>query len=126
MIDKRRTAPNVAEVMHLVGDVNNKTAIILDDMIDTAGTLTQAAGALKKHGAKDIYACATHGVLSGPAIDRINDSEIQEVLITDTIPLKETGKNLSKIKIMTVSTLLAIAIRRIHDDESVSSLFNIV
>jgi ribose-phosphate pyrophosphokinase len=124
MIDKRRTAPNVAEVMHLIGDVKDKTAIILDDMIDTAGTLTQAAGALKKHGAKEIYACATHGVLSGPAIDRINDSEIQEVLITDTIPLKENGKNLSKIKILTVSNLLAEAIRRIHDDESVSSLFD--
>ena len=80
IIDKRRTGPNVAEVMHLVGDVKDKIAIILDDMIDTAGTLTQAARALKEHGARTIYACATHGVLSGPAIDRINASDIEEVV----------------------------------------------
>jgi ribose-phosphate pyrophosphokinase len=123
VIDKRRTGPNVAEVMHLIGDVKDKTAIILDDMIDTAGTLTQAAGALKRYGAKGIYACATHGVLSGPAIDRINDSAIEEVLIADTIPLPDNGKNLDKIKVVTVSELLAEAIRRIHEDESVSSLF---
>ena len=123
VIDKRRTGPNVAEVMHLIGDVKDKIAIILDDMIDTAGTLTQAAGALKLHGATRIYACATHGVLSGPAIDRINDSAIEEVLITDTIPLSANGRNLDKIKVLTVSELLAEAIRRIHEDESVSSLF---
>jgi ribose-phosphate pyrophosphokinase len=123
VIDKRRTGPNVAEVMHLIGDVTDKVAIILDDMIDTAGTLSQAASALKQHGATRIYACATHGVLSGPAIDRINDSAIEEVLITDTIPLAETGKDLRKIKVLTVSELLAEAIRRIHEDESVSSLF---
>ncbi len=123
VIDKRRTGPNVAEVMHLIGDVKDKVAIILDDMIDTAGTLTQAAGALKNHGAKRIYACASHGVLSGPAIDRINDSTIEEVLITDTIPLPQDGKDYSKIKVLTVAELLAEAIRRIHEDESVSSLF---
>lgn len=123
VIDKRRTGPNVAEVMHLIGDVKDKVAIILDDMIDTAGTLTQAAGALKKHGAKRIYACATHGVLSGPAIDRINDSAIEEVLITDTIPLPQDGKDHGKIMVLTVAELLAEAIRRIHEDESVSSLF---
>ncbi len=123
VIDKRRTGPNVAEVMHLIGDVKDKVAIILDDMIDTAGTLTQAAGALKLHGASRIYACATHGVLSGPAIDRINDSAIEEVLITDTVPLVESGKDLGKIRVLTVSELLAEAIRRIHEDESVSSLF---
>jgi ribose-phosphate pyrophosphokinase len=109
--------------MHLIGDVKGKVAVILDDMIDTAGTLTQAAGALKQHGATRIYACATHGVLSGPALDRINDSAIEEVLITDTVPLPENGKNLDKIKVLTVSELLAEAIRRIHEDESVSSLF---
>jgi ribose-phosphate pyrophosphokinase len=123
VIDKRRTAPNVAEVMHLIGDVRGKAAVILDDMIDTAGTLTQAAGALKEHGAKSIYACATHGVLSGPAIDRINASAIEEILITDTIPLGEKATASSKIKVLTVAELLAEAIRRIHEDESVSSLF---
>jgi ribose-phosphate pyrophosphokinase len=123
VIDKRRTGPNVAEVMHLIGDVKGKAAIILDDMIDTAGTLTQAARALKDHGAKSIYACATHGVLSGPAIDRINDSPIEEVLITDTIPLGDKADKSAKIRVLTVAELLAEAIRRIHEDESVSSLF---
>jgi ribose-phosphate pyrophosphokinase len=123
VIDKRRTGPNVAEVMHLIGDVTDKAAIILDDMIDTAGTLTQAAKALKEHGAKTIYACATHGVLSGPAIDRINESAIEGVLITDTVPLGEKASRTSKIMSITVANLLAEAIRRIHVDESVSSLF---
>jgi ribose-phosphate pyrophosphokinase len=123
VIDKRRTGPNVAEVMHLIGDVKGKAAIILDDMIDTAGTLTQAAKALKEHGAKSIYACATHGVLSGPAIDRINESAIEEVLITDTIPLGEKTEKTAKVQVISVAELLAEAIRRIHEDESVSSLF---
>jgi len=123
LIDKRRTGPNVAEVMHLIGDVKGKTAIILDDMIDTAGTLTQAAGALKQNGASVIYAAATHGVLSGPAIDRINGSVIEEVLLTDTIPLGDKADRTGKIKVLTVAGLLAEAIRRIHEDESVSSLF---
>ncbi|MBI5656401.1 MAG: ribose-phosphate diphosphokinase [Geobacter sp.] len=123
VIDKRRTGPNVAEVMHLIGEVKGKTAIILDDMIDTAGTLTQAAKALKEHGAKTIYACATHGVLSGPAIERINTSEIETVIITDTVPLGDKAEQTSKIKVLTVAELLAEAIRRIHEDESVSSLF---
>lgn len=123
IIDKRRTSPNVAEVMHLIGDVKDKTAIILDDMIDTAGTLTQAAKALKEHGAKTIYACATHGVLSGPAIDRINESAIEGVVITDTIPLGEKQARTSKIEVLSIAELLAEAIRRIHEDESVSSLF---
>jgi ribose-phosphate pyrophosphokinase len=123
VIDKRRTGPNVAEVMHLIGDVKDKTAIILDDMIDTAGTLTQAAKALKAHGAKTIYACATHGVLSGPAIDRINESDIETVLITDTVPLGDKAQKTNKIAVLGVAELLAEAIRRIHEDESVSSLF---
>jgi ribose-phosphate pyrophosphokinase len=123
IIDKRRTGPNVAEVMHLVGDVKDKIAIILDDMIDTAGTLTQAASALKQHGARTIYACATHGVLSGPAIDRINASDIEEVVITNTIPLGEKEALTSKIKVLSIAELLAETIRRIHEDESVSSLF---
>jgi ribose-phosphate pyrophosphokinase len=123
VIDKRRTGPNVAEVMNLIGDVRGMSAIILDDMIDTAGTLTQAARALKEHGASSIYACATHGVLSGPAIDRINASDIEGVLITDTIPLGEKETRTDKIKVISVAELLAEAIRRIHEDESVSSLF---
>jgi ribose-phosphate pyrophosphokinase len=123
IIDKRRTKPNEAEVMHLVGDVKDKIAIILDDMIDTAGTLTQAAKALKDHGARTIYACATHGVLSGPAIDRINSSDIEEVVITDTIPLGENEARTSKIKVLSIAEILAETIRRIHEDESVSSLF---
>jgi len=123
VIDKRRTGPNVAEVMHLIGDVRNKIAIILDDMIDTAGTLTQAAKALKENGATAVYACATHGVLSGPAIERINNSDIAEVVLTDTIPLGDKENTTSKITMLSVSGLLAEAIRRIHEDESVSSLF---
>ena len=123
VIDKRRTGPNVAEVMHLIGDVRGKIAIILDDMIDTAGTLTQAAKALKENGASAIYACATHGVLSGPAIERINNSDIEEVLLTDTIPAGEKHQQTGKLRMLSVADLLAEAIRRIHEDESVSSLF---
>lgn len=123
VIDKRRTGPNVAEIMHLIGDVKGKIAIILDDMIDTAGTLTQAALALKNHGASNIYACATHGVLSGPAIDRINASVIEKVVITDTVPLGDKAQLSDKIRVLSVAELLAEAIRRIHEDESVSSLF---
>ena len=123
VIDKRRTGPNVAEVMHLIGDVKGKIAIILDDMIDTAGTLTQAALALKEHGAANVYACATHGVLSGPAIDRINASVIEKVVITDTVPLGDKAELSDKIRVLSVAELLAEAIRRIHEDESVSSLF---
>lgn len=123
IIDKRRSGPNISEVMHLIGDVKGKAAIILDDMVDTAGTLTQAAKALKDHGAKTIYACATHGVLSGPAIDRINESCIEEVVITDTIPQDDKAEKSSKLKVLSVAGLLAEAIRRIHQDESVSSLF---
>ena len=123
VIDKRRTGPNVAEVMHLIGDVRGKIAIILDDMIDTAGTLTQAAKALKENGASAIYACATHGVLSGPAIERINNSDIEEIVLTDTIPLGDKEQQTGKVRMLSVANLLAEAIRRIHEDESVSSLF---
>lgn len=123
VIDKRRTGPNVAEVMYLIGDVKGKIAVILDDMIDTAGTLTQAAKALKENGASSVYACATHGVFSGPAIERINDSVIEEVVCTDTIPNEAKGESASKFKVLSVAELLAEAIRRIHEDESVSSLF---
>lgn len=123
IIDKRRSAANVSEVMHIIGEVDGQTCIIVDDMIDTAGTLCQAASALKAHGAGDIYATATHAVLSGPALDRINSSSLKEVLVCNTIPTEEKVKNCSRLRIVSVAKLLAEAIRRIHGDESVSSLF---
>ncbi|MBW2477629.1 MAG: ribose-phosphate pyrophosphokinase [Deltaproteobacteria bacterium] len=123
IIDKRRSAANVSEVMHIIGDVKDRTCIIVDDMIDTAGTLCQAASALKKHGAGDVYATATHAVLSGPALERINQSELKEVLITNTIPSDEKAKDCPRLRVISVAQLLAEAIRRIHGDESVSSLF---
>ncbi len=123
VIDKRRTSPNVAEVMHLIGDVSGKIAILLDDMVDTAGTLVHAAAALKKNGAEQVFACATHGVLSGPAIERLNDSAIVELVLTDTIPLGDKLEQTAKINVLSCASLLAEAIRRIHGDESVSSLF---
>lgn len=123
IIDKRREQPGEARVMHVIGDVERKTAIILDDMIDTAGTLTQAASALKKHRAGNIYACCTHPVLSGPAIERLKNSPIERVVVTNTIPLNENGKNCDKILVLSVHELLGEAIRRIHEESSVSSLF---
>jgi len=123
IIDKRRSGPNISEVMSLIGDVRDKVAIIVDDMVDTAGTLTQAAKALKEQGATTVYACATHGVLSGPAIERIEESVIQEMVITDTIPLNEKAAHSRKIKVLSVAGLLAETIRRIYANESVSSLF---
>ncbi len=123
MIDKRRTGPNVAKAMNIIGDVENKTAIILDDMIDTAGTLTEAAGAVLRNGAKSVIAVATHGVLSGPAIERISQSDINKVVITDTIPISAKAAACPKILQLTVSNILAEAIRRIQNRDSVSSLF---
>lgn len=122
IIDKRRPAPNVSEVMNIIGDVEGKTAILLDDMIDTAGTITQGAEALKKHGAKQIYACCTHAVLSGPAIERIEKSPIKELVVTNTIPARKEADS-PKIKRLSVGPLLGEAIKRIHFGESVSSLF---
>jgi ribose-phosphate pyrophosphokinase len=123
IIDKRRSGPNVSEVMHIIGDVVGKPCVIVDDMIDTAGTLCQAAKALQGAGASEIYACATHAVLSGPALDRINESCLKEVLVTNSIPTDGKLKDCSKLRILSVAELLAEAIRRIHGDESVSSLF---
>ena len=123
MIDKRRTGPNVAKAMNVVGDVSGKVAIIIDDMIDTAGTLTEAANAVLAHGATKVYAVATHGVLSGPAIERISNSKIEKVIVTDTIPLSPAAQACPKIQQLTVSDLLAEAIHRIHNYDSVSSLF---
>ena len=122
-IDKRRTGPNVAKALHVVGDVDGKEVVILDDLIDTAGTLTQAVDILLQHGAKKVSACATHPVLSGKALTRISESQLQEVVVTDTIPLSAEARSCSKIKQLTVAPLLAEAIKRIHGNDSVSSLF---
>jgi len=123
IIDKRRTGPNVAKAMNVVGDVDGKVAIILDDMIDTAGTLTEAANAVLGHGARDVYAAASHGVLSGPAIERIRSSRIKKVIVTDTIPLSAEAKSCDKFVQVSISHILAEAIYRIHHYDSVSSLF---
>ena len=123
IIDKRREKANVSKVMHVIGDVKDKTAILLDDMIDTGGTIVQAAEALIKDGAKVVYACCSHAVLSGKAIERINDSPMKELIATNTIPLSDHGKESGKIKILDVSPILGEAIKRIHSDASVSSLF---
>lgn len=124
IIDKRRTAPGESKAMHLIGDVSGKTAVIVDDMIDTAGTLTQAVDSLLKNGAKQVFALATHAVFSGPAISRLQESAIAKVFVTDTIPLSEQAKSCSKIQVISVAGVLAEAIRRIHDHDSVSSLFD--
>ncbi|HEX9861374.1 MAG TPA: ribose-phosphate diphosphokinase, partial [Nitrospirota bacterium] len=123
IIDKRRSAPNVAEVMHVIGDVSGKDALLLDDMIDTAGTITQAVGALKAHGAKKVLAACSHAVLSGPALDRLNSSELDEVVVTNTINLDDKAKACPKLTVLSVAPLLGEAIRRIHEETSVSSLF---
>jgi ribose-phosphate pyrophosphokinase len=123
IIDKRREAANVAQVMHIIGEVKGKISIILDDMVDTAGTLTEAAKVLKEHGSTAIYACCTHPVLSGNAIQKINDSAIEELIVTDTIPLNHEGSTCQKIKVLSAAELFGEAIQRIHNSESVSSLF---
>ena len=123
IIEKRRPKANVSEVMNIIGDIEGKNAIIIDDMIDTAGTITQAAAVLKEFGAKKVYAGATHAVLSGPAIERIENSEIEKFVVTNTIPLSEE-KAISKIEAVSVAPIFAEAIRRIHDNESVSTLFD--
>ncbi len=124
IIDKRRSGPNEAKAYHLIGDVQGKTAIIVDDMIDTAGTLTQAVDSLYKNGAKRVFAVATHPILSGPAISRLIESKIEKVWVTDTIPLSAAASNSGKIEVVSVASLLAEAIKRIHGNDSVSSLFD--
>ena len=123
IIDKRRSAPNVSEVMHVVGDVKGKNAIIVDDIIDTAGTLCNAARAVMDAGAKSVKACASHPVFSGEAIERIEASPLTRVVVTNTIPLSEAGKASSKIKVLSVGRLLGEAVKRIHHGDSISSLF---
>jgi ribose-phosphate pyrophosphokinase len=123
IIDKRRDRPNESQVMYIVGDVKGKTAVILDDMVDTAGTLCKAAQALREHGANEVHGCITHPVLSGPAISRIKESVLESLVVTNTIPLNEEAQKVDKIKVLSVSALLGEAIRRIHNEDSVSSLF---
>jgi ribose-phosphate pyrophosphokinase len=123
IIDKRREAPNVAEAMNIIGEVKGKTAVILDDMVDTAGTLTQAAMALNTRGTIGIHACCTHPVLSGPAIKRIEESAIDSLFITNTIPLNDKAKNCQKITVLSVAELLGETIKRIYNSHSVSTLF---
>jgi ribose-phosphate pyrophosphokinase len=123
IIDKRRTEVNVAEVMHIIGDVEGQHCLIVDDLIDTAGTLVKAAEALLKQGAATVTACATHAVLSGPAVERIQESCLQEVVVTDSIPLRDEAMRCSRIKRLSVAPLLARAIQSIHEDGSVSTLF---
>jgi ribose-phosphate pyrophosphokinase len=123
IIDKRRPRPNVAEVMNIVGNIEGKIAILIDDIIDTAGTITLAANALVENGAKEVYACCTHPVLSGPAIERIQNSKIKELVITNSISLPEE-KNIEKIIHLSVAPLLGEAIIRVHEEQSVSTLFD--
>jgi ribose-phosphate pyrophosphokinase len=123
IIDKRRPEPNVPEVMNIIGDVKGKTAIIIDNIIDTAETITLAANALIEHGAKAVYTCCTHPVLTDPAIDRIRESNITEIVVMDTIPLPE-NKQLDKIKVLSVAKLIGEAILRVHNEQSVSKLFD--
>jgi ribose-phosphate pyrophosphokinase len=124
IIDKRRTGPNEAKAYHLIGDVEGKTAIILDDMIDTAGTLTQAVDSLLKNGAKQVFAVATHPVLSGPAITRLEECGVEKVWVTDTIPLKDAAKKSDKFTVVSMAPVVAEAIRRIYTYDSVSALFD--
>ncbi|GAA5786650.1 ribose-phosphate pyrophosphokinase [Chitiniphilus shinanonensis] len=123
IIDKRRPKANVAEVMHIIGDVSGRTCLIIDDMIDTANTLCKAAAALKQHGAKRVLAYATHPVFSGAAVERILQSDLDEVVVTDTIPLSEPAQLSDRIRVVSIAGLLAETMRRINNEESVSSLF---
>ena len=123
IIDKRRAGPNVVAEMNIIGDVDGRVAILLDDMVDTAGTLTMAADALKKGGARRILGCCTHPVLSGPAIHRLAESPVEELIVTNTIPLAADAEACGKIKVLSVAHLIGEAIRRTHEEESISSLF---
>ncbi|MGD9137092.1 MAG: ribose-phosphate pyrophosphokinase [Desulfobacterales bacterium] len=123
IVDKRRDAPNQAKAMAVIGDVTNKIAVILDDMADTAGTLTEAAEAVIQAGAREVHACCAHAVLSGPAIDRVSNSALKSLVVTDTIPLKENAVECEKIQVLTISQLVGEAIIRSYRGDSVTSLF---
>ena len=124
IIDKRRPAANVAQVMHIIGDIADRTCLIVDDMVDTAGTLCKAADALKEHGAARVVAYSTHPVLSGPAIKNIENSNLDSLVVTDTIPLSEEAKNCGKIRQLSMAKLLAESIRRVSNEESISAMFD--
>lgn len=123
IIDKRRAGPNVVAEMHIIGEVKGMVAVLLDDMVDTAGTLTTAAEALEREGAKKIFGCCTHPVLSGPAIQKINESPLEELIVTNSIPLRPEAERCKKIKILSVAHLIGEAIQRTHQERSISSLF---
>jgi ribose-phosphate pyrophosphokinase len=123
IIDKRRETPNVSQVMNIIGDVEGLTAVLLDDIVDTGGTLVRAAAALMNQGAKEVYACCTHPVLSGQAVKILTESPIKEMVVTDSIPLRERAEDRSFFKVLSISGILAESIQRIYRDESVSSLF---
>ena len=123
IIDKRRSKANQSEVMNIIGEVDGKNCVMIDDMVDTAGTLCHAASALKAEGAATVTAYITHPVLSGPAVDRITESDLDEIVVTDTIPLSEAAQACAKIRQLSTAELLAETMRRISDEESVSSLY---
>jgi len=123
IIDKRRPQANVAEVMNIIGDVEDKTCLMIDDIVDTAGTLCTAANALKENGAKRVVAYCTHPVLSGPAIDRLNNSALDELVVTDTIPLSEAAQACNRIRVISMAGVLAESIRRVSNEESISAMF---
>ena len=123
IVDKRRPEPNKSEIMNIIGDIDGKNCIILDDMIDTAGTITNAANAIKEMGAKEVYACATHAVLSGPAIERIRDSAIKEMVLLNTLPIPEE-KKLDKMKFLSVAPIFAEVLTRVYTHGSISDLFD--
>jgi len=123
IVDKRRIDVNVSEVMHLIGDVKGRPALVIDDIIDTAGTLVKTAEALLQNGATRVFAASTHAVLSGPAVDRLTKSAIEEVVVTDSVPLSPEAAKLSKLKVLSVAPLLARGIQSIHEETSISELF---
>lgn len=126
IIDKRRAKANESEVMHIIGDVRDRDCVIVDDMVDTAGTLCKAATALKEHGARRVVGYITHPVLSGKAIDNINQSALDEIVVTDTIPLQDNALNCPKIRQVSIAPMLAEALRRINNEESLSAMFDII
>ena len=126
MIDKRRTDPNKAEALNIIGEVEHKTAVILDDMVDTAGTLVEATKTLLERGAEAVFACVTHAVLSGPAVERIRNSPLQNLIVTDTLPLRDEVIKSGKITCVSAGRLFAQAIRSIHNEDSISTLFEIL
>lgn len=125
IIDKRRLQPNKNEVMNIIGDVDNKSCVIIDDIVDTAGTLCEAADALKERNARKVIAYATHPVLSGEAIERISDSQLDELVVSDTIPLSPTSKKCDRIRVVSIATILARTIQHINQEQSISGMFNI-